>query len=168
MVHLIFLLSSNCKNCGIKTDWSISGTRVGLNVTFPALFLLTTMDEVIIIRSFIQVVLCALIWLKGLHGFVLHCLVNSCFNTCSFSVLFIRKQRNFLIILEILIRWDTIRLFIRTVLLQAAVTLMWEAASSTPIKVRAAAVFSFKTKFFTYLMDSGEKGHLLIFKEECG
>ena len=50
----------------------------------------------------------------------------------------------------------------------AAVTSIWEAALSTPIEARAAAVFSFETKFFTNLMDSGEKGHLPIFKEECG
>ena len=136
MVCLTFLLSSNCKNCRIKTDWSISGTWIGLDAMFPAFFPLTIRDEVFIIRSFIQVVLCAPIWLKGLCHFTLHCLVNSCLNTCNLFILFVRKQRNFLIILEILIRWHTIRLFIRTVLLHFDIKLL----GSSNIDVRGSFI----------------------------
>ena len=74
MVHQTFLFLSSCKNCGIKTDCSIPGTRVQSIVTFLALLLLViiTRDEVFIIRSFIKIVFCASIWLRGflIHGLV--------------------------------------------------------------------------------------------------
>ena len=178
MVHLTFLFLSSCKNCGIKTDWSIPGAGVQSIVTFLALLLLgiTTRDEVFIIRSFIKGVLCASIWLQSLHHFIIHSLVSSNFPTSAFFILLIREQGNLLIFLQFL-SWldgpslDSPSELSSSILASnpwAVTTSIQEVASSMPIKAKVAAVFSLDIKFCTHLMDSGEKGHLSIFKDGCG